>query len=884
MNIVRMKQGEARKNPDLDKRLRLLGKAKEMAGNRLSVALKAMLDKADDALFELAEKSETDAAQRVYFDAMREVRIKRDAIEGVFEQRFVQCFDEGVKSLRDDRTPAARELLGMGAELGLVDDELVEQEIAASNMAAKIAAACREELFALDQRVGVLIGVKELQECDNPIGPKAVCSAIKDACEPIESGIEIRLILLKLFDRYVAGEVKSVYQQINQYLLDHRVLPQLPSRVAKAGRGSAVAATPGSTASAQPLAEPQALLLDTLQQLVTSGPVQGVRGTDSAMGATIHSLTRLQQAGDVQESSAGGIAGASGVNVIHDIKSNGVVGSMGAADGNTVDIVAMLFDYILDDKELPDTIRSLIGRLQIPILKVALLDREFFAKKSHPARRLLNGIAEAAVTTKTQEEEAQLLTEVVERLVHRVLDTFEDDVSLFSELAEEFETFVNERERLAMLQAEQAARVEQGRQRLERAKIWVRDAVDERVKRQASGDTVWNFLVSHWKRLLITLYAEEGEDSGPLQAAVRTMDDLIWSVGHQGTIADRRKLSDTLPELIKDLQAGMDRISMPSIARDSFMSKLARLHAKAIQGDAADTVDSAMFDVTAGEIEEVPLEEMSADAFFDEEPGSLADPLAETIPNPAAECESSVSAENAELQSLAADPFDTTEPDMDLSLSPDAADQTCELVPETDEQPAPAIVVDPAPDVSARPAATLAEAAQQKLDGEGVVVLEQVIAETGIEPAALSTQDAAADATADALKKLFDAGLTSGEEFGRLMDLDELEVEELTITDLAGDGSPQGDADEHISVVDQLSQGAWLEFTDEYGTTCRGRLTWINAATDTYLFTDRSGHKLPDRSRNGLVAEFRRGSARLAEAEVPLFDRAVNRLLDGLGR
>ena len=151
---------------------------------------------------------------------------------------------------------------------------------------------------------------------------------------------------------------------------------------------------------------------------------------------------------------------------------------------------------------------------------------------------------------------------------------------------------------------------------------------------QASSDTIWNFLVSHWKRLLITLYTEEGEGSDPLQAAVRTMDDLIWSVGHQGTVADRRKLSDTLPGLIKDLQAGMERISMPSIARDSFLSKLARLHVTAIQGDAADAVDSAMFDVTAGEVEEVPLEEMSADAFFDEEPEAGVDPLAETIPNP----------------------------------------------------------------------------------------------------------------------------------------------------------------------------------------------------------------------------------------------------------
>ena len=90
MNVVPMKKGEAGNNPDPSKRLRLLGKARDMAGTRLRGSLKTMLDKADDALFELAEKSETDTAQRVYFDAMREVRIKREEIEDVFEQRFVQ--------------------------------------------------------------------------------------------------------------------------------------------------------------------------------------------------------------------------------------------------------------------------------------------------------------------------------------------------------------------------------------------------------------------------------------------------------------------------------------------------------------------------------------------------------------------------------------------------------------------------------------------------------------------------------------------------------------------------------------------------------------------------------------------------------------------------
>ena len=44
-----------------------------------------------------------------------------------------------------------------------------------------------------------------------------------------------------------------------------------------------------------------------------------------------------------------------------------------------------------------DSIKALIGRLQIPVLKAAMLDGAFFSKKSHPSRLLVNALAEAGI-------------------------------------------------------------------------------------------------------------------------------------------------------------------------------------------------------------------------------------------------------------------------------------------------------------------------------------------------------------------------------------------------------------------------------------------------------------------------------------------------------
>src|SRR3546814_17673226 len=64
-------------------------------------------------------------------------------------------------------------------------------------------------------------------------------------------------------------------------------------------------------------------------------------------------------------------------------------------DEDAIDLVGMLFDVLLDERQLKGSARELIGRMVVPFIKVALLDRRMFLRKEHPARRLLNSVAEA---------------------------------------------------------------------------------------------------------------------------------------------------------------------------------------------------------------------------------------------------------------------------------------------------------------------------------------------------------------------------------------------------------------------------------------------------------------------------------------------------------
>ena len=116
----------------------------------------------------------------------------------------------------------------------------------------------------------------------------------------------------------------------------------------------------------------------------------------------MNKLTMLQQenpgnvsTGEVYIDSPLLVNGAS--SILRDLKTNNAFGEMSQHQDNTIDIVAMLFDYILDDKNIPDRMKVIIGRLQIPILKVVLIDKTFFSKKRHPARSLLDTLSRAAL-------------------------------------------------------------------------------------------------------------------------------------------------------------------------------------------------------------------------------------------------------------------------------------------------------------------------------------------------------------------------------------------------------------------------------------------------------------------------------------------------------
>ncbi|HET7400542.1 MAG TPA: DUF1631 domain-containing protein [Usitatibacter sp.] len=580
----------------------LLTGCRDLALDRMTAALTSMLNRVEDELFDLAQASGDRDTQGIYLDARAQARENRPMIDAAFRKHFVDCFDRKVRGERAGPRSAP-------AELSLVDEEDLEEDLAVTEMARREQAACEAELGALSQRMGFLLEQPALEDDANPVSPATICAALRQAFGQVQAGFKVRMALLRQLERHTQAEVQRIYHELNEHLVQKRVLPDV-----QAGRRApAVPARreePRAPAKDAPPAAPNDLFGSLMQLLgasmspVTAGgssvhnasvgnaapaqPQPGAPAWPLAPGANLppppaalmSELTRMHRDGgpELAQAPSGAL-----VNVVKAVKS-AQGASLGAVDAMTIDIVAMLFDYIFDDRSIPASVKALLGRLQIPMLKVALLDKAFFSSKSHPARRLLDLLAEASLGLDQSTADGGATLAMVERVVARVLEGFETDMAFFSALVAEVEAFLEAQKHAEQNIVERSARLIEAREREEIARMSAEEEVTRRLAlRHFVPPAVRAMLAGPWMNALADVHLTEGEGSPSWQGLTLTMDDLLWSVEPKNNLEERKRLVAMLPAMLRQLHDGLARAKAPDFAKEAFFGALVDSHAAAMK-------------------------------------------------------------------------------------------------------------------------------------------------------------------------------------------------------------------------------------------------------------------------------------------------------------
>ncbi|MGG2395806.1 DUF1631 domain-containing protein [Pseudomonas sp. SH1-B] len=596
-NVVHLNKATAEQSPTspVGRLPVALIQVRDKAAQQLKQNLQSLFDNADDTLFEMADRATSNAEQNAFFEAMRDLRLKRKTIERGFLQKVFESF-ANLNQYEIGKPQPALDSVSFDS-LSLVQNDELEETVALDAMVAKVMSRDAAALGHLTTRLNAVIS-KKLDDKSNPLGPTLLSEYFLDACSGLGVEIKVKLIILKLFEKYVLGGCDQLYAEANQALVSAGVLPELKSAPPRRQQQR-----PATSSYAQSSAEEGMPLLEGADQGVQEvfGALQDllyqVRGTAmprraqaaDALPITSNDLMRLLshmqqrtpaqidvQDFDLRDQLEQLLERASA--------KSGKARVVGEVDEDVINLVSMLFEFILDDRTLPDSLKALIGRLQIPMLKVAVLDKTFFSRGSHPARRLLNEIASAALGWVDQDDaQRDSLYQKIEQVVQRLLNDFVDDPAIFSELLAEFMAFTGDERRRSELLEQRTRDAEEGSAKAELARRQVEQALNERLLGKTLPEVVVRLLQEAWSKVLMLTCLKHGVESQEWQDALQTMDDLVWSVAPHEDPEARLRLLELVPGLLKALREGMTSAAFDPFSTSEFFSQLEVLHVQAFQ-------------------------------------------------------------------------------------------------------------------------------------------------------------------------------------------------------------------------------------------------------------------------------------------------------------
>jgi hypothetical protein len=572
-NVIRFPES-LRGSASDHERARTLMEARNLAAQKLREAIRSLLAEFEEDLLARGDAADERDQRNFCYGGRELVRESGPRVEGLLSAHWQRLLDTATRA--GARSSASGTVLSLD-DLQLVELGDMDEQIAVKALASSFRDGCEDGLFALGRRFSFLGGTEEGGVSVETILADAIDVALKEADLPGP----LRVEALNFVERRTVKAFAPMVHDLNAFLVGRHVLPTLRRSYARPQHENKSRSAEANKLAAADSSD----LFSLLQRLVGGGSAPATATTGVAMSAgamtaameqMMVTLDALQKA--IPEAAVGPTSG-----VLREFRSSTVGQGLGHLDAVTVDIVATLFDFIFDDPAIADPIKALVARMQIPVLKVAMLDKSFFSSKSHPARRLLDSISHAAVRCGPGTGHDDPLYEHIALLVERLQAEFSHDAALFDVLCGDLNTFLEGQEGEADARAARAAPLVAERERRELAAV----AADAALAGWLSTPlpvAVADLLTHEWRTLLVRYYLNDDQIAWDM--AISTAGDLVASVQPQTETQGRKMLAARLPTLVKQIHDGLDRLQVAVERRLSLIDCLFSIHAAVLRGAA----------------------------------------------------------------------------------------------------------------------------------------------------------------------------------------------------------------------------------------------------------------------------------------------------------
>jgi Protein of unknown function (DUF1631) len=539
--------------------------------------LRRCLSEFERELFALAERAHRHTEQQDCFASRQRVLQDRTTLEQQFIAQVGAAFNNiDTASARSDAPAEAK----AWQSLELLDPVKQELTIALSQLGTRGEVRHSSALYELGYRLAVLVGAPPLEGEALPLGPHALAQAFHQASNTLDLPLEHYLLLLQSFDHWLIQALAPIYDTINAQLQADGILPQLRSipvprhvsnrphvaTAAETAAAAAAAAEPArhaSTAGAPPGAPIQVLesLRDLLAQRradqgMASGQPAGRAASPDELQAALAALQdHLAQVTDQASREL-----RSAQRLREELLTQLNIGNPSGAprtqlsdvQGDTVELVAMLFEQLGQQLQQSGSARALLGDLQLPVLRMAIADHGFFEKPEHPARKLLDTVTGAANDwlDGSDDELNRPLAIKLEQLVTRA-SREPPSTGLYTSLLADIEHHLALLTRKAQAAERRHVEAAQGRERLDQARRRASELMAERFAQSPPRGLLRALLDRAWSDVLALTLLRHGEDSDDFRAQLAITDQLLGRL----PVTDRLQLQ-------LDVENGLQQIGM----------------------------------------------------------------------------------------------------------------------------------------------------------------------------------------------------------------------------------------------------------------------------------------------------------------------------------
>ncbi|MBX2859381.1 MAG: DUF1631 domain-containing protein, partial [Cellvibrionaceae bacterium] len=233
--------------------------------------------------------------------------------------------------------------------------------------------------------------------------------------------------------------------------------------------------------------------------------------------------------------------------------------SLNQLNEDIINLIAMFFDTVLDDPQLPTVVQSLVCRLQIPLLKVALRDESFLTNPEHPAKKLVNIITEAGFGV---DESKPLERDPIYRKIADGVQTinrqFKSNDEVFIEVYKEIRGQLDKEKRKTNIVEQRTNQAEEGKSKIKHARATAQKALYTRLKDTRLPETISSFLTNTWLQVLVITHLKFGKESAEWVEVENVTIDLIWLCqAHEDERSKLRK-QRLMPEVLERIEAGLE--------------------------------------------------------------------------------------------------------------------------------------------------------------------------------------------------------------------------------------------------------------------------------------------------------------------------------------